>query len=72
MINFEPIHLMGNFFNPKTRKMSHLTVKQREECIEYVKQEMLLFDVDQQIKSSSNKKQVQFSRTILTRYMTDL
>jgi hypothetical protein len=45
MINFDPIHLMGTF-NPKPRKMNHLTAKQREECIEYAKQEMLLFDAD--------------------------
>jgi hypothetical protein len=71
MINFDPIHLMGTFFNPKTRKMNHLSVKQREECIEYVKQEMLIFDVDQKVKSSSNRKQVQLSRTTSSTYMTD-
>lgn len=71
MINFDPIHLMGTFFNPKTRKMNHLSAKQREECIEYVKQEMLLFDTNQQVESSSNRKQVQLSRTTSSTYMMD-
>ena len=71
MINFDPIHLMGTFFNPKTRKMNHLSTKQREECIEYVKQEMLLFDTNQQVEASSNRKQVQLSRTTSSTYMMD-
>jgi hypothetical protein len=70
-INFDLIHFMGTLFNPKTRKMNHLTAKQRDECIEYVKQEMLIFDVNQQVKSSTNKRQVRLSRTTSTTYMTD-
>ncbi len=71
MIHFDPIHLMGTFLNPKTRKMNHLSAKQREECIEYVKQEMLLFDTNQEVESSSNRRQVQLSRTTSSTYMTD-
>ena len=71
MITFDPIHLTGTFFNPKTRKMNHISAKQREECIEYVKQEMLLFDSDQQVQSSSNRKHVQLSRTTSSTYMSD-
>jgi hypothetical protein len=62
---------MGTFFNPKTRKMNHLSLKQREECIEYVKQEMLLFDTNEQVQSSSSRRQVQLSRTTSSTYMTD-
>jgi hypothetical protein len=51
--------------------MNHLSPKQREECIEYVKQEMLLFDTNQQVESSSNRKQVQLSRTTSSTYMMD-
>jgi hypothetical protein len=50
-IQFDPIHLMGTFLNPKTRKMKHLSVRQREECIKYFKQEMLLFDVNYHVQS---------------------
>ncbi|CAF1381928.1 unnamed protein product [Didymodactylos carnosus] len=45
-IQFDPIQLTGTFFNPKTRRMKHLSTRQRDECIVYVKQEMLLFDID--------------------------
>ena len=55
MISFDAIHHMGTFFHPKTQKMKHLSAKQREECIEYGKEEILLFDVDQHVKTSSNE-----------------
>jgi hypothetical protein len=71
MISFDFIHLMGTFFNPKTRKMTFLTAKQREECIEYVKQEMLIFDVDQQVPSPSHRKQIRLARNTSSSYMTD-
>jgi hypothetical protein len=71
MISFDPIHLMGAFFNPKTRRMAFLTAKQREECIEYVKQEMLIFDVHQKVPSPSHTKQIRLARNTSSSYMTD-
>lgn len=71
LISFDPIHLMATFFNSKTRKMTFLTTKQREECIEYVKQEMLNFDVDQHVPSPSQRKQNQFTKRTSSCYMTE-
>ncbi|CAF1110190.1 unnamed protein product [Adineta ricciae] len=71
MIIFDPIHLIETFFNPKTRKMTFLTAKQREECLEYVKQEMLIFDVDQQVPSPSHRKEIQLRRNTSSSYMAD-
>ncbi|CAF3719510.1 unnamed protein product [Adineta steineri] len=71
MICFDPIHLMGTFFNPKTRHMKHLTAKQREECIEYVKQEMLMMDIDHQVQLPLDSLQVQPITTTSNTYMTD-
>ena len=68
-ISFDPIHLMGTFFNPKTRKMKHLSRAQQQQCIEYVKQEMLLMDTDQHVGSSPQKKQF-VGNTSFT-YMTE-
>ena len=57
-ISFDSIHLMGTFFNPKTRKMKHLSrAQQQQQCIEYVKQEMLLMDIYQHVGSPPHKKQ---------------
>ena len=70
-ISFESIHLMGTFFNPKTRKMKHLSQKQRDECIEYMKQEMLIFDADQHIISPTRNKIVSISTINSCSYMTD-
>ncbi|CAF1114683.1 unnamed protein product [Rotaria sp. Silwood1] len=52
---------MGTFLNPKTRKMKHLSVEQREQCIEYIKQEMLLFDNDNSSKLPTTRKDSQLS-----------
>lgn len=68
-ISFDPIHLMGTFFNPKTRKMKHLSQKQQEECIQFVKQEMLIMDADQHVGSPPKKKQ--FSVNNSYTYMTE-
>ena len=62
---------MGTFLKPKTQKMKHLSAKQREECIECVKEEILFFDVDQHVKSSSNKKLDSSSTTALFINVTD-
>lgn len=51
--------------------MNYLSAKHRKECIEYVKQETLLFYVDQQVKSPSNGKQVSLSRSYSCTNMTD-
>ena len=71
MIIFDPLHLMATFLNPKTRKMNHLSTKQREECIEYIKEEMLLVDVDHHVKLPSTKKIVSLLRSNSVNYMTD-
>lgn len=44
MFDYHPIHLMGLFLNPRTRKMKQCTNDQRNSCIEYIKEEMILFD----------------------------
>jgi len=56
-IQLDPIHLMGTFLNSKIRKMKYLYVRQEEECIEYIKQQMLLFDVDNHVKSFTCRKE---------------
>jgi hypothetical protein len=71
MIDYDPIHLMATFLNPKTRKMNHLSPKRKDECIEYVKQEMLLFDVNQNVKSTSTRKTIELSRSTSSSFMTD-
>ncbi|CAF2157586.1 unnamed protein product [Rotaria magnacalcarata] len=49
--------------------MKHLLPKQQQECIEYVKQEMLIMDVDQHVGSSPKKKQL--LATTSCKYMTE-
>ena len=71
MISFDTIHLIGTFFNPKTRRMKDSSARQMAECIEYVKSEMQLFDVDQHVKSSPNQKPVSLSTNISFIYRTD-
>lgn len=44
MFDYHPVHLMALFLNPRTRKMKQCSSTQRNCCLEYVKQEMLLFD----------------------------
>ena len=44
MFDYHPIHLMSLFLNPRTRKMKQCTAEQRNSCLEYIKQEMILFD----------------------------
>lgn len=62
---------MGTFLNVKTWKMKHLSQQQRDECIEYVKQEMLIFDDNQHITSSTRNRVVSISATNSSSYMTD-
>lgn len=62
---------MATFVNPKTRKMKHLSLRQREESIEYVKQEMLLFDVDDSVPSSTPRKAFQPPTNPSNRYMDE-
>ena len=52
---------MATFLNPKTRKMKHLSVEQREQCMEYIKQEMLLFDNDGGYKLPTTRKDSQLT-----------
>jgi hypothetical protein len=70
-IQFDPIQLMGTFLNPKSRKMKHLSAIQRDECIEYVKEEMLLFDVDDSVKSPTLRKESRSSTNPSSKYMND-
>ncbi|CAF3896324.1 unnamed protein product [Rotaria sordida] len=49
--------------------MKHLSTRQQEECIEYVKQEMLIMDIDQSAQSPPKKKQC-LANTSYT-YMTE-
>ncbi|CAF1411802.1 unnamed protein product [Rotaria sordida] len=44
MFDYHPIHLMALFLNPRTRKMKQCTNSQRQSCLEYIKQEMIMFD----------------------------
>lgn len=44
MLDYHPIHLMALFLNPKTRKMKQCTIDQRNSCLEYIKEEMIMFD----------------------------
>ena len=44
MFDYHPIHLMALFLNPRTRRMKQCTSDQRNSCIEYIKEEMILFD----------------------------
>jgi hypothetical protein len=44
MFDYHPIHLMALFLNPKTRKMKQCTNDQRNSCLEYIKEEMIMFD----------------------------
>lgn len=69
-ISFDPIHLMGTFFNCKTRKMKHLSPKEREECFEHVKQEMLLLDVNDHVASPATKRPITTTDSTLSSYMT--
>jgi hypothetical protein len=62
---------MATFFNTKTRKMKHLFTRQRDECIEYVKQEMLLFDVDDSVTPSTPRKTCRPPTNPSNRYMND-
>ena len=48
---------MGIFFNLTTREMKHLLPAQEQQCIEYVKQEMLIGDAKEHVRSSPKKKQ---------------
>ncbi|CAF1457130.1 unnamed protein product [Rotaria sordida] len=51
--------------------MKHLSAKQREECIEYVKRKILFFDIDHHVKSPSSKKPVSLSTSTSSIYITD-
>jgi hypothetical protein len=62
---------MATFLNPKTRKMKHLSSMQKEECIESIKQEMLLFDVDDRVKSPKPRKESRLQTNNSIKYMTD-
>jgi hypothetical protein len=54
MFDYHPIHLMALFVNPRTKKMKQCTNTERNSCLEYVKQEMLIFDaLDNNIQPNS-------------------
>ncbi|CAF3806925.1 unnamed protein product [Rotaria sordida] len=61
MFDYHPIHLMALFLNPRTRKMKQCTNSQRQSCLEYIKQEMIMFDAfdsdTQSIDNSDKSKQ---------------
>jgi hypothetical protein len=44
MFDYHPIHLMALFLNPGTRKMKQCSNTERNTCLEYIKQEMIMFD----------------------------
>ncbi|CAF3308250.1 unnamed protein product [Rotaria socialis] len=60
MFGYHPIHFMTFFFNPRTRKMQQYTSDERNSCLEYIKQEMIIFatisDNDTQSKDNNNIK----------------
>jgi hypothetical protein len=50
---------MALFLNPRTRKMKQCTNDQRNSCLEYIKQEMIIFDTydnDTQSEDNNNNK----------------
>lgn len=58
MFDYHPIHLMALFLNPRTRKMKQCTNDQRTSCLEYIKEEMIMFDAldgDAQQNDDNNK-----------------
>ena len=76
-IPFDHMHLMGTFFNPKTRKMKHLLSAQQQRRSEYVKQETLIIDVEEHAGSPPKNKQflrntsctsIQVSASFSTKY----
>lgn len=44
MFDYHPVHLMALSLNSRTRKMKQCTNNQRNSCIGYIKEEMILFD----------------------------
>ncbi|CAF3465853.1 unnamed protein product [Rotaria socialis] len=51
--------------------MKHLSSKEREECLEYVKQEMLLVDVNDHVASPGAKRSVTTTASNSSSYMTE-
>jgi len=59
MFDYHPIHFMALFLNSRTRKMKQCTNDQRNSCLEYIKQEMIIFDTydnDTQSEDNNNNK----------------
>ncbi|CAF1331161.1 unnamed protein product [Rotaria sordida] len=57
--DYHPIHLMTLFLNPRTRKMKQCTDYQRNSCLEYIKQEMIIFDtLDSDTQLKNNNKSI--------------
>ncbi|CAF1346213.1 unnamed protein product [Rotaria sordida] len=59
MFDYHPIHLMTLFLNPRTRKMKQCIDYQRNSCLEYIKQEMIIFDtLDSYTQLKNNNKSI--------------
>ena len=59
MFDYHPIHFMALFLNPRTRKMKQCTNDERNSCLEYIKQEMIIFDAfdnDTQSEDNNNNR----------------
>lgn len=63
MFDYHPIHLMALFLNPRTRKMKQCTNGQRNSCIEYIKEEMILFDAADNVIQSNDNNLMSFRQT---------
>jgi hypothetical protein len=66
MFDYHPVHLMALFLNPRTRKMKQCTNNQRNSCIEYIKQEMILFDAVNDLIQSNDDNSTSIRRTTHT------
>jgi len=62
---------MATFLNPKTRKMKHLSISQREECMEHIHREMALFDVNDRDKPQPARKETRMIGALSMKYMTE-
>ncbi|CAF2892359.1 unnamed protein product [Rotaria sp. Silwood2] len=67
MFDYHLIHLMTLFLNPRTRKMKQCTDNQRNSYLEYIKQEMIMFDIldnGTELKNKNNKSIRKTSDTV--------
>ncbi|CAF0926191.1 unnamed protein product [Rotaria sordida] len=71
MLDYHPIHLMTLFLNPRTRKMKQCTNSQRQSCLEYIKQEMIMFDAFDSDTQSIDNSDISKRKTYDKQNITD-